>query len=56
VTLQVLAELKTTFKTGAGLELNVSKTSIVPSKGVTDQAVFDMVQTIMQVTPSAYWH
>ena len=44
--LQVLAELKDVFKTDAGLELNVSKTSILP-KGVTDQVVFDMSQTIM---------
>jgi hypothetical protein len=52
VTLQVLAEVKAVFKADAGLELNVSKTSILPSKGVTDQTVFDMGQTIMQVTPS----
>jgi hypothetical protein len=32
VALQVLAELKAVFKADAGLELNVSKTSIVPSK------------------------
>jgi hypothetical protein len=43
VTLQVLAELKAVFKTDAGLELNVSKTSILP-KGT---AAFDMAQTIM---------
>jgi hypothetical protein len=30
VTLQVLAELKAIFKADAGLELNVSKTSILP--------------------------
>ena len=47
VTLQVLAEVKTVFKADAGLELNISKTSILPSKGVTAQAVFDMAQTIM---------
>ncbi len=39
------------FKTDAGLELNVAKTSILP-KGVTDQAVFDIAQTIMQATAS----
>jgi hypothetical protein len=50
VTLQVLAELKAVFKTDDGLELNVSKTSILP-KGVTAQDVFDMAQTIMQATP-----
>ena len=50
--LQVLAELKAVFKADAGLELNVSKTSILPSKGVTDQAAFDLAQTIMQATPT----
>ena len=49
--LQVLAELKAVFKADAGLELNVSKTSILP-KGVTAQAAFDMAQTIMQASPS----
>jgi hypothetical protein len=34
VDLQVLGELKTVFKEDADLELNVSKTSILP-KGVT---------------------
>jgi hypothetical protein len=51
VALQVLTELKAVFKTDDGLELNVSKTSILP-KGITTQAVFDMAQTIMQATPS----
>ena len=51
VALQVLAELKSVFKTDAGLDLNVSKTSILP-KGTTTQAVFDMTQTIMQSTPT----
>jgi hypothetical protein len=37
VALQVLAELKYVLKQDAGLELNVSKTSILP-KGVTNQA------------------
>jgi hypothetical protein len=46
-----LSELKDVFKTDAGLEFNVSKTSILP-KGVTAQTVFDMVQTIMQPTPT----
>jgi hypothetical protein len=49
--LQVLAELKDVFKADAGLELNVSKTSILP-KGVTAQAAFDMVWTIMEATPT----
>jgi len=52
VALQVLAELKAVFKADAGLELNVSKTSILPSKGVTAQAALDMAQTIMQATPT----
>ena len=52
VALQVLAELNVVFKTDAGLELNVSKTSILPSKGVTAQAAFDMTQTIIQATPT----
>jgi hypothetical protein len=34
IVLQVLPELKSVFKTDSGLELNVSKTSILP-KGVT---------------------
>jgi hypothetical protein len=46
-----LTELKSVFKADAGLELNVSKTSILP-KGVTVQAAFDMAQTIMQATSS----
>ena len=52
VALQVLAELKAVFKTDAGLELNVSKTSILTSKGVNAQAAFDIAQTIMQTTPT----
>jgi hypothetical protein len=40
IALQVLAELKAVFKAHAGLELNVSKTSILP-KGTTAQAAFD---------------
>jgi hypothetical protein len=49
IALQVLTELKAVFKTDAGLELNVSKTSIL-TKGVTAQVVFDMAQTIIQAT------
>jgi hypothetical protein len=37
VALQVLAELKAVFKADAGLELNVSKTSILPKGTVTDE-------------------
>ncbi len=46
-----MAEFKTVFKADAGLELNVSKTSILP-KGVTAQTTFDMARNIMQATPS----
>jgi hypothetical protein len=51
VALQVLAELKHVLKQDAGLELNVSKTSILP-KGVTNQAAFDVAQKIIQATPT----
>ncbi len=51
MTLQVLTELKAVFKSDDGLELNGSKTSILP-KGTTTQAMFDMGQTIIQATPS----
>ncbi len=43
VALQVLAELKRVLKEDTGLELNVSKTSILP-KGVTQQTTFDAAQ------------
>ncbi len=46
-----MAELKAVFKADAGLELNVSKTSILP-KDVTAQAAFDVVRTIIQTTPT----
>jgi hypothetical protein len=46
VSLQILTELKTVFKTDAGLELNVSKTVILP-KGITHQAVFDVAHNIL---------
>ncbi len=39
VALQVLTEVKGVLKEDAGLELNVSKTSILP-KGITEQAMF----------------
>ena len=51
VALQVLAELKHVLKPDAGLELNVSKTSILP-KGTTAQAAFDVAQNIIQATPT----
>ena len=44
VVLQVFAELKAVFKEDAGLELNVSKTSILPAKGVTQQVAFEFSQ------------
>ena len=50
MTLQVLAELKHVLKQDAGLELNFSKISILP-KGVTNQAAFDVAQSIIQATP-----
>ncbi len=51
IALQVLTELKAVFKADSGLDLNVAKTSIL-TKGVTDQTVFDMAQTIMEATAS----
>jgi len=51
VALQVLAELKVVFKEDAGLELNVSKTSILP-KGVTQQVAFDVAQNIITASPA----
>ena len=52
IALQVLAEFKAVFKADAGLELNVSKTSILPPKGVTHQVVFDVAQGIITVSPA----
>ena len=51
VALQVLAELKRVLKEDAGLELNVSKTSILP-KGTTQQAVFDVAHSIIASSPA----
>jgi hypothetical protein len=45
VALQVLAELKRVLKEDAGLELNVSKTSILP-KGITQQRLCLMWRTV----------
>jgi hypothetical protein len=47
----VLAELRHVLKQDAGLELNVTKTSVLP-KGVTQQAAFDAAQNIIQATPT----
>jgi hypothetical protein len=51
VALQVLAELKHVLKQDAGLELNVSKTPILP-KGTTQQAVFDVAHSILAASPA----
>jgi hypothetical protein len=44
-------ELKRVLKEDAGLELNVSKTSILP-KGITQKSVFDVTNSILPVIPS----
>ena len=51
VGLQVLVDHKTVFKEDAGLDLNVSKTSILP-KGVTQQVAFDVAQGIITASPA----
>ena len=51
VALQVLAELKHVLKEDAGLDLNVSKTSLLP-KGVTQQAAFDVAYKIINASPT----
>ena len=51
VALQVLAELKRVLFQDAGLELNVSKTSVLP-KGTTQQAVFDVAHSIIGASPA----
>ena len=40
------------LKEDAGLELNIAKTSILPSKGVTAQAAFDMAHSIIAASPA----
>jgi hypothetical protein len=49
VVLQVLADLKRVLQEEAGLELNVSKTSVLP-EDVTQQSVFDVAQNIIALT------
>ena len=44
-------ELKSVFKEDADLDLNVSKTSILP-QGVTQEVTFDVVEGIITVSPS----
>jgi hypothetical protein len=51
VALQVLAELKHVLKQDAGLELNVSKTPILP-KGTTQQVVFDVAHSFLAARPA----
>jgi hypothetical protein len=41
VVLQVLAERKRVLKEDAGLDLNISKTAILP-KAITQQSIFDV--------------
>jgi hypothetical protein len=47
----VLSELKRVLKEDTDLDLNVSKTSVLP-KGVTQQSVFDVSQNIIHTTPT----
>jgi hypothetical protein len=42
--------LKRVPKEDAGLELNVSKTSILP-KGITQQAMFDVAHSFIAASP-----
>ncbi len=46
VVIQVLTEVKRVLKEDTDLELNVSKTSVLP-KGVSQEAVFDVTQNII---------
>ena len=48
--LQVLAELKRLLNEDADLELNVSKTSVLP-KETTQETVFDVEYNIINVSP-----
>jgi hypothetical protein len=50
VALQVLAELKSVLKKDAGLELNISKTAILP-KAITQQGIFDVAHGFINATP-----
>jgi hypothetical protein len=50
MSLKVLAALKSVFKTDTGLELNVSKTVILP-KDITQQTVFDVAHSILTTSP-----
>jgi hypothetical protein len=46
----VLTELKYVLKEDTGLEINISKTDILP-KAITKQVIFDVVHDFIQVTP-----
>jgi hypothetical protein len=50
VVLQVLDELKCVLKEDAGLDLNISKTPIL-SKYITQQSIFDVAHTFINITP-----
>ncbi len=52
VVIQVLTELKSVFKEETRLELNVAKTSILPSHEVTHQSEFDVVHIIITDRPT----
>jgi hypothetical protein len=51
VALQVLAVLKNVLKQDAGLDLNISKTSVL-HKGVTQQTAFDAAHSIINNSPA----
>ncbi len=51
VTLQLLTGIKRVLKEDAGLELNISKTVILP-KAITQQDIFDVVNGFINTTPS----
>ena len=50
VALQVLAEMKRFLKEDDGLQLNITKTTVLP-KGVSQQSVFDVVHGIINTSP-----
>ena len=50
VALQVLTELNRVLKEDGGLELNISKTVILP-KPITKEVIFDVAHGFIQVTP-----
>ncbi len=50
VALKVLTDLKRVLKEEAGLELNISKTVILP-EATTQQAIFDVAHGFINDTP-----